>query len=162
MNRSLLLACITMLSVSTSALALDGKACEAKAAHMNQADHDAFMKSCLAQMSEPSNVKEIQQQDKKARCEQNAKNQKLQGNEKTNYVSTCMTENEAAAVKQATPQVESKPAAPAEKPKHAATANNGAKATATGKKGNSCVKQANKKGLKGDARKEFLKDCKPS
>lgn len=161
MNRSLLLACITMLFVSTSAMALDGKTCEAKAAHMNQADHDAFMKTCLAQMSEPSNVKEVQQQDKKARCEQNAKNQKLQGNEKTNYVSTCMTENEAAAVKKATPQVESKPAAPAEKPKHAA-ATNGAKGTTANKKSNSCVKQANKKGLKGDARKEFLKDCKPS
>jgi len=159
MNHRHLFACITMFLISSSAMALDGKSCEAKATHMKQAEHDSFMKACLAQLSDPSNVKEAQQQDKRARCEQNAKNQNKQGNDKASYVSSCMTENEAAAVKQATPTETTTvaKAAPAEKPKRVA-ANGPAKAPAA-KHGPSCTKQANKKGLKGDARKQFLKEC---
>lgn len=159
MNQKLLLASFTLLLASTSAMSMEGKDCEAKSAQMNLSERNAFMKTCLAQLSEPSNVKEMQQQGKRARCEQNSKNQNLQGNEKNNYVTSCMTANEAAAVAKATPSQTEGSAAPAEKPKTVST-HKGAKG-AGGKPKTSCVKQANKKGLKGDARMQFLKDCKP-
>jgi hypothetical protein len=154
MNRNLLLACFAMLFASTSVMALDGKSCEAKSAQLKLSERDAFMKSCLAQLSTPANVKETQQQDKRVRCEQNAKNQNLQGNEKGNYITSCITENEAAAAAKAAPAQTEAKAAPAAKAKHVSAA--------ASKPGISCAKQARKKGLKGDARKEFMKDCKPS
>ncbi len=160
MNRRHFFAFFSMLFACASAMALDGKSCADKGAQMKQTERAAFMKECLAQASDPSNVKAAQEQQKRATCEQNAKNAKLQGNEKNNYVSSCMTENQAAAAKAATPSAagsanEAK-AAPAQK------SNAAAKGAASGKHGNSCTSQAKKKGLKGDERKQFLKDCKAS
>ncbi|HSM97505.1 MAG TPA: hypothetical protein VLS47_00695, partial [Gallionella sp.] len=44
----------------------------------------------------PANIKEIESQHKKILCEQNARNNKLQGNDKTKYIETCINKNEAA------------------------------------------------------------------
>jgi hypothetical protein len=154
MKRIFLLVCFALLPISTPALAKDGKACEAESAKLPTAERSAYTKKCLAQLSEPSNVKQKQQQDKQARCDQNAQNQHLQGNEKSGYLSSCMNANEAAEAAKAAP-VQAKADAPQKsKP---AKANNRASAS---KPATSCVKQANKKGLKGDERKQFIKDCK--
>lgn len=160
MNRRYLFAFFSMLFACASAMALDGKSCADKGAQMKQSERAAFMKECLAQASDPSNVRAAQEQQKRATCEQNAKNAKLQGNEKNNYVSSCITENQAAAAKAATPATAGSANEAQAAPQ---TSKNGAaKGTASGKHGNSCARQASKKGLKGDERKQFLKDCKAS
>ena len=86
-----------MLFFSIPALALDSKSCATQSAELPLTERKAFLESCLAQVSSPSNVKEIELQRKKAVCEQNAKNYKLQDNEKDNYLVTCVNKNEAAA-----------------------------------------------------------------
>ena len=156
MKRVFLLVCFALLPISAPALAKDGKACEAESAKLPTAERSAYMKKCLAQLGDPSNVKQAQQQDKQARCEQNAKNQHLQGNEKSSYLSSCMNANEAAAAAKAAPASAKADAAPSAKPTKA-SAHAGAS-----KQAKSCVKQANQKELKGDERKQFLKDCKRS
>lgn len=153
MNCKFLLASVVTLLVlvSTPAMSMDSKSCQAQSAQMQSAERDGFMKKCLAQLSDPANVKDRQQQGKRARCEQNAKNQNLQGSAQANFVASCMSKNEAAEAAKANPTQAEPKAAPAAKPK---------KASATGKPGNSCLKQAKQKGLKGDERKQFLKECK--
>jgi hypothetical protein len=154
MKRVLLLVCFALLPVSFPALAKDGKACEAESAKLPTAERDAHMKKCLAQLGDPANVKQTQQQDKQARCEQNAKNQQLQGGDKSSYVSSCISNNEAADAAKASAAGQPAPAkqAAAPKAKHAS-----AKSTPTGAK--SCSAQAKEKGLKGKDRKEFMKTC---
>ncbi|HEY5994183.1 MAG TPA: PsiF family protein [Gallionellaceae bacterium] len=159
MKRVFLLVCFALLPVSIPALAKDGKACEAESARLPIADRDAHMKKCLAQLNDPSNVKQTQQMDKQARCEQNARNQQLQGSAKSSYISTCITSNEAAEAAKASPTsptMQAKAPSPATK----AATKNAAAHPAAGKPSKSCVKQANTKGLKGNERKQFLKDCK--
>lgn len=151
MKRLSLLVCFALLPVSHAVMAKDGKTCQAESAKLPAAERNAYMQKCIAQMGDPSNVREKQQQDKQARCEQNAKNQNLQGNAKSAYVSSCMTKDEAAAAK--TTPAQAKAAAPAAKP--AKSSSHAAKPA------NSCVKQANQQGLKGKERKQFLKECKP-
>ncbi len=152
MNARVVLAGFTMFLLSASAMAMDAKTCEAKASHLQSAERNDFMKKCLADLSDPSNVKENQQQEKRARCEQNAKNQKLQGGAQANFVSSCMTKNEAAEAAKAAPAQTVASTAPAAKPKKAA-------ANGKSKPHVSCAKQAKQKGLKGDERKQFLKEC---
>ncbi len=156
MKRIFLLVCFALLPISTPALAKDGKNCQAESAKLPAAERSAYMKKCLDQLGDPSNVKQVQQQDKQVRCEQNAKNQQLQGNDRSSYVSSCMNANEAAEAAKASAAGQPAPtkqAAAAPKAKHVSAkpaAKNGAK---------SCVSQANEKGLKGKERKEFLKTC---
>ena len=155
MNRRFLLSCFLVFSVGApAALAMDGKSCEAAAAKLPTAERAAYTKKCLAQLGEPNNVKQAQLQDKQARCEQNAKNQKLQGNDKSGYMSSCMNANEAQEAAKAVPTQAKAEASSSAKPKKAAAHAN------AGKPAKSCVKQANEKGLKGDERKQFIKDCK--
>ena len=154
MNCKFLSASVALLAlVSTPAMSMDSKSCQAQSAQMQSAERDAFMKKCLAQLSDPANVKDRQQQSKRARCEQNAKNQNLQGSAQANFVASCMNKNEAAEAAKATPAQAEPKAAPAAKPPKKSSANGG-------KPGNSCLKQARQKGVKGDERKQFLKDCK--
>ena len=141
--------CFALLPVSTTALAKD---CAAESAKLPHAERSAHTKKCLDELGDPSNVKQTQQQRKQAQCEQNATNQHLQGSEKSSYISSCMNENEAAEAAKGTP-TQAKAPAPAAKP-----AKTSARAS---KPANSCVKQANQKGLKGKERKQFLKECKP-
>lgn len=49
----------------------------------------------LAKDSSPENVKAVALHHKKLNCEQNAKNKKLQGNQKESYMTICMNKNEA-------------------------------------------------------------------
>ncbi len=148
--------CIALLPISTTALAKDGKDCAAESARLPQTERAAHTKKCLDELNEPSNVRQTQQQRKQAQCEQNASNQRLQGGDKSSYISSCMNSNEAAEAAQAAK------APPATQPKASAPAAKPAKSSARASKaGNSCVKQADQKGLKGKERKQFLKGCKP-
>src|SRR5512135_175219 len=90
MNRSILLACFLMLCVTTSAVAADANSCVAESARLKPSERNAFMQACLAQLSAPSHVQEVGQQNKKALCEQNARNHNLQGDELTDYVASCI------------------------------------------------------------------------
>ena len=49
----------------------------------------------LAEASSPANVKAVALQQKKAYCDQNAKNKALQASEKESYIFACMNNNEA-------------------------------------------------------------------
>jgi len=49
----------------------------------------------LAKESTPENVKAVALRQKKMSCLQNAKNKKLQNEQKENYLSVCMNKNEA-------------------------------------------------------------------
>lgn len=103
------LICLLLISIATPALALQGSDCSTKSAKLNPAERDNFMKSCLAQAEAPANVKEEERKHKIAVCEQNAKNKKLQGNDKANYHDNCMNKNEAAAVASSQPKNTSAP-----------------------------------------------------
>jgi hypothetical protein len=152
MKRIFLLASFALLPFSAPALAKDGKTCQAESAKLPAAERNAYMQKCIAQLGDPSNVKQKQQQDKQARCEQNAKNQNLQGNAKSSYLSSCMTKDEATAAKKSPAQA--KATAPASRPAKRTANASGSKPS------KSCARQANQKGLKGDERKQFLKECK--
>ena len=54
--------------------------------------------SRLAEDSSPENVKAVAIQQKKMSCMQNAKNKKLQNEQKEDYLSVCMNKNEAQLV----------------------------------------------------------------
>jgi hypothetical protein len=103
------LICLLLISIATPALALQGSECSAKSAKLKPAERDSFMKSCLAQAEDPANVREEERKHKIAVCEQNAKNKKLQGNDKANYHENCMNKNEAATVASAQPKSTSTP-----------------------------------------------------
>lgn len=144
------LACFAALFISTPVMAKDTTNCGANSSRVSPSQ----MHDCLARMNEPGRVKEKQQQEKRDRCEQNAKNRKLQGGEKSSFISSCMNENQAAEAHAAASQ--GRPAyAPSAKPKKSASASKRKKAD------NSCVAQANKQHLKGKKRQAFLKSCKP-
>ena len=97
------LICMLLIPVSTPVLAMQGSECSAKSAKLIPAERPAFMKSCLAQAQDPNNVKEEERKQKSAQCEQNAKNKKLQGSDKTAYFTTCMNKNDAVAKASAQP-----------------------------------------------------------
>ncbi len=159
MNRSVVLTGVLMLFVTTSVFAAQSNDCASKGAHMKPAERDAFMKSCLAQLSSPANAKEREQQRKKAQCEQNASNQHLQGNEKSNYVASCVNKNEAETAAKAAPATAVAKTTP-EKSSHKVAATQNGKPAKQGNHRKSCAQQAKDKGLKGDERKKFLSSCK--
>lgn len=49
----------------------------------------------LAKANSPENVKAVASQQKKLYCEQNAKNKKLEGGNKEEYLTACLNKNEA-------------------------------------------------------------------
>ena len=67
----------------------------ATSASAGENEHTALMQSKLAQDSSPANVKAVTLQQKTLNCEQNAKNQRLQGTEKASYVTSCINKNDA-------------------------------------------------------------------
>jgi hypothetical protein len=115
------LICLLLVTISTPSFALKGSDCSAKSAKLNPSEREDFMKSCLAQAEDPANVKEEERKHKSAVCEQNAKNKKLQGNDKANYLTNCMNKNEAATVASAQPK------STAAAPSHKVASNNSAK-----------------------------------
>lgn len=145
------LACLVALFASFPVMAKDGNNCGTGSSQVKASE----MKDCLARMNEPGRINERQQQAKRDACEQNAKNRKLQGNEKTSFISSCMNENQAAAAHASVNPSRGTSVSAGAPPKKAAAA------TKKRKTANSCVMEANKKGLKGKERHEFLKTCKP-
>ncbi len=160
MKLGVLFAYSALFVVAPAMAAMDANSCAAKSKHMKVSEQQGFMKSCLQQVSSPSNVKEIEQQRKRSVCEQNAKNLKEQGADKNKYVTECMTKNEAAEaaaeVAANTPTAAPAVAPAKEAPAKAARASASHKAAKPAK---SCSQQAAKKGLKGDALKKFMKSC---
>lgn len=86
---------------STPTHALDSKSCVSKSARLKEPQRTAHIKSCLAQISSPSSVKEAEVQHKRALCEQNARNYSLRRNDRPAYIEACMNENEAKAAAKA-------------------------------------------------------------
>ncbi|ADE10647.1 PsiF family protein [Sideroxydans lithotrophicus] len=97
------LTCLLLITVATPALALQGSDCSARAEKLQPSERKEFMKSCLEKAQDPANIKEEERKQKIARCEQNARNKKLQGNEKANYHAECMNKNEAESLAKAQP-----------------------------------------------------------
>ncbi len=147
-----------LLSFSVSAAQV-GQDCETKSQHVKPEARQAFLTSCLAQVSSPANVQAVSQQNKQETCTQNEKNMKKAGINKPNYMHECMTKNEAAAeaqkVANANPAAAPTPAVAHAKP--AATSAPVVKAKPNSKK--SCAQQAHKKHLKGEGRKQFMTSC---
>ncbi len=155
MKLGVVFACSTLFVVAPAMAAMDGNSCVAKSKQYKASEREAFMKKCLADISSPANVKEVERERKRSVCEQNAKNLKEQGTDKNQYVNECMNKNEAAAaaaeVAATAPAAAPAPAKEAAKPVR--------KAAASHKSAKACSQEATKKGLKGDARKQFLKTC---
>lgn len=105
MKSSVLFVCSLLVIVAASAMAAaDPNSCATKSKQLKRSERQAFIKSCMEQVSSPTNVKEVEQQKKRAQCDQNAKNQHLDGNAKGSYVNECMNKNEAAEVASAQPE----------------------------------------------------------
>ena len=155
MKLSALLVCavLPLLLASPAWAAVDPNTCAEKSKQVKRSERDAFIKSCMAQVN--SAAKDANQQNKKALCEQNARNHKLEGSAKSNYISECLNRNEAAAAVAASPAKSQASAKPAKPKASAKVVKNKNSRTAR-----SCAQQASKKGLKGDERKKFIATCK--
>jgi psiF repeat len=140
-----------------------GQDCEAKSQQMKPEARQAFLTSCLAQVSSPANVQAVAQKNKQESCAQNEKNMKKAGVNKPGYMNECMTKNEAAAeaqkVANATPATAPAPVVHHAKPAAKAVATSAPVTTAKPNSKKSCAKQAHKKHLKGDERKQFMTSC---
>ncbi len=87
---------LLMLSFSTAAFAQQGGSCLAGSENLDQSARVQFITTCLARISQASNVKAEDLKLKNASCAQNAKNMKLEGDGKRQYVNACVNSNEAA------------------------------------------------------------------
>lgn len=87
---------LLLLLIAISAEAHEGRDCLAQSAGLSQQERTAFLKGCEASASAPVNTQMAVVQQKNMRCEQNAKNKALQGDEKTSYINSCLNKNEAA------------------------------------------------------------------
>jgi hypothetical protein len=103
MKHFAVLTCLLLTAVANPAFAAQGNDCAARSEKVKLSEREAFMKSCLSQAGSPSNVKEAKQRHKNARCEQNAKNMKLQGSEKGDYQAECINKNEAVVAANSLP-----------------------------------------------------------
>lgn len=130
---------LLMAFATLSFAAQTGRSCENKAKQVAPENRDAFITNCLDQVSAPSNVKEVTQENKRRTCEQNAKNLKLNPSNKSGYFDQCMNRNEAAT-----------------KAKWLQS-----RAEPTGRKTpkRSCAQQAKEQNLTGQARKRFMGSC---
>ena len=103
MKSAVLLTSLLALSVLTPAIALGADTCEANDAQLTTAQNTARLKQCLAEASSPANVQRVAELEKKASCEQNARNKALHGAAKADYVTTCINRNEAKEAAEAMP-----------------------------------------------------------
>jgi len=87
---------LVLLSFSTAVFAQQGGSCLAGSENLDQNARVQFITNCLARISQASNVKEEDLKLRKASCAQNAKNMKLEGDGKRQYVNACINSNEAA------------------------------------------------------------------
>lgn len=90
------LICLLLASIAVPAFAHEmTNDCAAKAAKIaNTEERTAFEKKCLAEVSSPANVEKTELHDKKEHCDTNAKNMKLEGKKKTEYLNHCYKEND--------------------------------------------------------------------
>ncbi len=69
--------------------------CAEKAAKIaDTAQRAAAEKACLAEVSAPKNVEKAEQHDKEEHCNTNAKNMKLEGKKKQEYLDHCYKESD--------------------------------------------------------------------
>lgn len=141
------LACVAVLFVSTPVMARGGSTiCSSANTKPSETQR------CLARMNDPAQVRARHEQDKRAHCEQNAKNQHLKGSAQSRYLASCMRDNDAAAALASVKQ---------HRPAHASRPHQRRAVTHHRKQaGNSCVARANKAHLKGSKRRHFLKRCR--
>lgn len=160
--------CVLLLLSADAFAAQDAQSCETRSRQFKSKEQETFLKSCLAQISSPANVKETSQQEKRRACEQNAKNRALQGNEKTNYLNACENSNEAAAIARqvakntpplAAQAAASKTSAPPAAVPHKQAAPAVKKPVRHPDSNHACAKTAQQKHLKGSARNKFISDC---
>lgn len=90
------LTCVLLTAIATPSFAQDdNKTCSAKANKIaDTAERTAFLKNCLKKRSHPEHVARTAQRHKEAQCDMNAKNKKLEGEEKAAYLEHCYHEND--------------------------------------------------------------------
>ena len=104
---------LLLISIAPAAVAGPSNDCAARSEKVAVSEKDAFLKTCLAEASAPAKIKEAKHKHKKARCEQNAKNMKLQGKDKGEYQEDCLNKNQAAEVKSTIAVADANPTPPA-------------------------------------------------
>jgi hypothetical protein len=88
---------IIILSVAAvSAEANDGRGCLAQSAGLKNQERTVFLTKCLADVSRSENVYVESMKHKLQRCNQNTKNLALLGQDKGDYIYSCLSENDAA------------------------------------------------------------------
>jgi hypothetical protein len=75
--------------------AIDANSCATQSSKLKPYERNAFIISCLTQLNTSASIKQREQQNKKALCEQNVKNLNLHGSGQSKYLATCMNANEA-------------------------------------------------------------------
>lgn len=93
-----------LLAFPISTFALQGKDCLAQGERVAAEKRDATIAACLQRASSSANAKAEDRKQLTARCEQNAKNKKLQGSKRTDYISSCVNKDEAAVAKKRKPE----------------------------------------------------------
>lgn len=90
------LTCALLAAIASPCFAQDdNKTCHAKAEKIaNTAERTAFLKSCLAKRASPENTARTAQRHKEAQCDMNAKNLKLEGEKKAEYLAHCYHESD--------------------------------------------------------------------
>ena len=164
------LQCLILCLSATAWAGTGNQSCEAKSQQIRGEARNKFLTSCLARASSPENVKAVAAQMKRARCEQNSKNMRLEGGKKSDYINDCMNKDVAASVAnkinaRAPALVQTKSTArnntvPASSRSTAHKPAVAKQNTASNKQ--SCSSQAKQKGLKDEARKKFLRECRKS
>jgi hypothetical protein len=88
------LTCLLLTAISAPAFAHEINDCATKAEALKSTARADFLKSCLAQQARPEHVAKLEQHDKEQHCDTNAKNMKLEGHKKTEYLNHCYREND--------------------------------------------------------------------
>lgn len=165
---------LLLVLVTSTALAASQSSCEERSMREPTNNRHVFMQNCLAQTNTPEHLRAITAAEKRATCEQNAKNMKMEGGRRGDYINSCANKNEAIAEAKrynvdsqgtttARPRNVSIAAVKnrqAETPrKHKAAQKQEAGAA---KHKRNCSKEANNDGLKGKERRKFLVQCRNS
>jgi hypothetical protein len=82
--------------VAVSAEANDGRGCLAQSAGLKNQERTVFLTKCLADVSKSENVYVESMKHKLQRCNQNTENLALQGQNKGDYIYSCLIKNDAA------------------------------------------------------------------
>ncbi|HEY0664806.1 MAG TPA: hypothetical protein VGD24_01945, partial [Gallionella sp.] len=82
---------------SAPVLALESKSCLEKSEKFDVTKRTEFLETCLDQVNNTENVRALEKKHKADLCEGNARNMKLSGQAKANYIGKCVNKNEAAA-----------------------------------------------------------------